>query len=148
MNFMKTMIIALSMLFVVSVKSYAADEKVAAAVLRSFQKSFRTASDVSWTKVKDLYKAEFVLDGQSLSVWYNTDGDLVALTRLLTHNQLPIAAQISLKKDYSDYTLVNLFEVDNQEGNNYYAVVDNTKSTLKLKADAAGNWMVYEKHRK
>lgn len=145
---MKTMIIALFTLCMISVKSYAADEKVAAAVLQSFQKSFSTASDVSWSKVKDFYKAEFVLDGQSLSVWYNTNGDLVALSRLLTLNQLPIAAQISLKKDYSDYTLANLFEVDNDEGSNYYAIVDNIKATLKLKADAAGKWTVYEKRRK
>ena len=145
---MKTMIIALSMLFMISVKSYAGDERVAAAVLESFQKSFSTASDVSWAKIKDFYKAEFVLDGQSLTVWYNTDGDLVALTRLLTVNQLPIAAQISLKNDYSNYALMNLFEVDNDEGTNYYAVVDNVKATVKLKADAAGKWLVYEKHRK
>jgi hypothetical protein len=145
---MKTMILALSMLLVINVKSYAADEKVAAAVLQSFEKSFSTASDVSWTKVRDFYKAEFVLDGQSLNVWYNTSGDLIALSRLLTINQLPIAAQISLKKDYNDYILANLFEVDNEEGNNYYAVVDNTKATLKLKTDGGGKWMVYEKQRK
>jgi hypothetical protein len=145
---MKTMIIALSMLFMLSVKSYAGDEKVAAAVLQSFQSSFSTASDVSWSKVKDFYKAEFVLDNQSLTVWYNTNGDMIALTRLLTINQLPIASQISLKKDYSNYILANLFEVDNDEGNNYYAVVDNVNATLKLKADVSGKWVVYEKQRK
>jgi hypothetical protein len=145
---MKTMIIAFITLCMMSVKSYAGDEKVATAVLLSFQKSFSTASDVTWTKVKDLYKAEFTLDNEPLTVWYNPDGNMVALTRLITANQLPIAAQVALKKDYSNYTVVNLFEVDTDEGNNYYAVVDNVKSTLKLKADAGGDWMIYDKRRK
>ena len=145
---MKSLLIALTMLCMVTIKSYAGEEKVAEVVLQSFQKSFNNAVNVNWSKVKDLYKAEFKSDGQSLTVWYNADGDLVALTRIIEIDQLPLASQLSLKKDYSNYALVNLFEVDNEEGNNYYAIVDNTKATVKLKAGINGKWSVYEKHNK
>jgi len=145
---MKQIIIALSMLCIITVKSYAGEEKVAKAVLESFEKSFRNASEVKWSYIKDLYKAEFLLDDHALVVWYNADGGMVALSRIITLEQLPLAAQLSFKNDFSDYTLANLFEIDNEEGNNYYAVVDNAKAVLRLRADVNGKWIVYEKKRK
>jgi hypothetical protein len=146
---MKSMIIALMMLCTITVKNaYANDVKVSSAALLSFEKSFGSAENIRWSQVEDLFKVQFSLEGQSLSVWYNEDGEQVAISRTISVDQLPIALKLSLQKNFSSYNITDLFEVDNNEGNNYYVIADNTKTTLKLSSNLNGNWIVFEKHRK
>jgi hypothetical protein len=146
---MKSLFIALTMLAMVSTKnSYATEEKVAAAVLQSFQSSFNDAKNVTWSQVEDLYKAVFVLDGQTLSVWYNTEGDLIALSRKINPMQLPISLQTSLKKRAKSFTLTDLFEIDNDAGASYYAALENTCKKIMLESTSRGEWSIYKKSKK
>jgi hypothetical protein len=145
---MKSLLIAFTMLFILTAKSsYANEEKIAEIILQSFKSSFNDAKNVTWSRVEGLYKAVFVLDGQTLSVWYNPEGNLIALSRKLNPTQLPISLQTSLKKRSEGYTLTDLFEIDNDAGTLYYAELENTNKRIMLESTSRGEWSVYKRSR-
>ncbi len=129
--------------------SYANEEKITAVILQSFKTAFNDATNVTWSKVEDLYKAVFVLDGQTLSVWYNPEGNLIALSRKMNPVQLSLSLQKSLKRRSEGYTLTDLFEIDNDEGISYYAALENNSKKIVLKSTSSGeDWSIYKKNKK
>src|SRR6202000_1552673 len=79
--------------------------------VRSFKKDFATASNIVWEQKENFTKATFTLNGQVLFAFYNNNGDLQAVVRNIKSDQLPINLLASLKKDYNDYWITDLFEV-------------------------------------
>ena len=137
------------MLAMVSTKNtYANEEKISAFILQSFNNSFDNAKNVTWSKVKDLYKAEFVLNDQTLSVWYSPEGDLIALSRKMNPEQLPLSLQTSLQKRAEGYTITELFEIDNDAGTSYYAALENNSKKIILESISVGGWSIYQKSKK
>jgi hypothetical protein len=74
--FMKRLFVTLTLaLGLISLSSFASDDyKVSDAAVKSFNSSFRTASEVSWTVTGDIYKASFLLNGQYVSAYFNAEG--------------------------------------------------------------------------
>ena len=145
---MKRILVTLTILFsLVSSSSFANDEKVNSKVLKSFQSSFKTATDVDWTVSENFYKADFSLNGQYVAAYYDEAGQLIALTRNISSVQLPISLQTDLKKDHEGYWISDLFELANEQGTTYYVMLENADTKLILKS-AGSNWTRYEKQRK
>jgi hypothetical protein len=133
----------------VSTKSQAADEvTVSSAVIASFQSSFKNASEVSWKATENYYKADFVLNSQYVSAFYDNTGSLMAVTRNINSFQLPITLQTKLKNSYSSYWISDLFELSDDNGISYYATVENGDAKITLKSNGTGEWSVYQKQRK
>ncbi|HEU4633252.1 MAG TPA: hypothetical protein VFS22_04660 [Flavisolibacter sp.] len=145
---MKRIVITLTVLFsLVSLSSFAKEEKVNARVLESFQSSFKNATEVDWTVSENFYKADFSLNGQYVAAYYDDAGQLIALTRNISSTQLPISLQTSLKKDHEAYWISDLFEVANEQGTTYYVTLENADTKLVLKSSGT-NWNHYQKQRK
>ena len=145
---MKRIVITLTVLFsLVSLSSFAKEEKVNARVLESFQSSFKNATEVDWTVSENFYKADFSLNGQYVAAYYDDAGQLIALTRNISSTQLPISLQTSLKKDHEAYWISDLFEVANEQGTTYYVTLENADTKMVLKSSGT-NWTTYQKQRK
>ena len=130
----------------ISSSGFAADEpEVSRAAIASFQSTFATATEVKWTVNENYYKADFSLNGQYASAYYDVEGALIATTRNITSLQLPIALQASLKKDYNNYWVSELFEVSNETGTQYYVTLENADNKLILKAGSYNEWKTYKK---
>src|SRR5688500_9824361 len=114
---MKSIFILLTVIASVSgTSSYAADvPQVSKAAIASFQTSFSTATEVRWTIGENYFKADFALNGQYASAYYDEEGLLIATARNISTLQLPISLQAALKKDYSNHWVTELFEVSNEE---------------------------------
>ncbi len=146
---MKRFIIALTMAFsVFTMSAFAIDGTINPRVQKSFESSFASAKDVKWSMVENLYLAEFSVDGQKVSAFYDVEGTLVATARHIAPQQLPISLQSSLKKRSEGYTLADIFEVNNQDGTSYYVTIDNGEKRIMLKSGVAGDWSVYKKEKK
>lgn len=128
--------------------SFAAKKDIAPVVLQSFQGDFNNAKDVIWTFTSQYYKADFALNGQYVSAFYDEAGGLVAMTRNITSFQLPIYLQANLKKGYNGYWITDLFEVTNDMGTTYYATVENADTKVVLKSTAATRWSTFQKSNK
>ena len=143
---MKKLIIAAAMF--VSLSAFAGKEKVNEKVLHAFNTEFVNAQEVEWTISSDYFKASFGMNGQRVSAFYNTDGELMGLTRNIPSSQLPVRLQTSLSKEYSKYWISDLFEVSNNDGTSYYLTLENGNNKVVLKSSAGTNWSTYKKARK
>ncbi len=146
---MKRTIFALALSLVLGSASFANnDESINEKAAQSFKKEFAQAKDVSWQKTGDMIRATFTLNERVLFAYYNQSGDLMAITRNITTDQLPIALQTSLRKNYADYWVSDLFEMVSGGQTSYYITVENADHKVVLKSEDFGNWATYRKEKK
>lgn len=143
---MKKLIIAAAMF--VSLSAFANEEKVNSRVLYAFQSEFTTATEVEWKAATDYYMASFNMNGQRVFAYYNTDGQLMGITRNLSSAQLPVALQNNLKKNYAAYWISDLFEVANNNGTSYYVTLETGNSKIVLQSANGSDWSTYKRDRK
>jgi hypothetical protein len=131
-----------------STTAFAKDGDVSPVVLKSFQNQFTTATEANWSTAQNLYKVQFVLNSQHVVAFYSNEGSLVALTRNITSVQLPVALQAELKKDYEQFWISDLFELNNEEGTTYYVTLENADNKVVLKGSTFNSWSTYQKSKK
>jgi Protein of unknown function (DUF2874). len=130
--------------FLFSIKSFANDGTISVTVQESFNKSFKNATEVQWSTVNSFYKADFTFNGQHVSAFFEKEGSLVAVTRHLLSTALPVTLQADLKKDYEDYWISDLFEVNDDEGTSYFVTLQKQDVSLMLKSSGS-SWTEYRK---
>lgn len=130
-----------------SLKSNAQDIQVSASVSNAFHHAFKNASDVQWKDGGTYYKADFTLNGQYVTAFYNTEAKLMAVTRNISPVQLPVTLQNNLKTHYEDYWVSELFEVSDESGTSYYVTVEDGDSKITLKSIGT-QWSTFKKSRK
>jgi hypothetical protein len=141
---MKKTILTLA-IALLSLASFAAEVNVNSRVLTSFNIEFKSAKEVKWTAGSNYYKAAFVLNNQHVFAFYNVEGELLGLTRYISSLDLPIALQTSLKKEYAEYWISDLFEVSNASGTSYYMTVEDADRKVVLQSSNGSDWSVYQK---
>src|SRR5688572_22838123 len=120
---MKKMIVTLAVAMSTLV-AFAGDENVNAKVLDAFNTEFTTATEVEWTEGSNYYMAAFTYNNKHVFAYYNTDGDLLGLSRYISPADLPIGLQSNLKKNYPDYWVSDLFEVAKNGETGYYITLE------------------------
>jgi len=147
---MKFLLVTLiSVLSLVNTKAQASDDvNVSAAVLASFHSAFKNASDVKWKTSGDYYKADFVVNEQYVTAYYDDNASLVAVTRNINSYQLPVTLQTKLKASYEKCWISDLFELSDENGVSYYVTVENGDTKMTLKSANASDWNVYQKQSK
>jgi hypothetical protein len=123
-----------------------AQEKTPTVVTRAFQAVFTNVNQISWSQVSNLYKAEFTMDEQKISAFFDADGSFIASARNINVQQLPISLQIKLKNKYDEYNVAELIEVNNQAGTSYFLTLDGNNRKLQLKSNSYGDWTSYQKN--
>ena len=131
--------------FLFSFNSFANDGTISVTVQESFNKSFKNATEVKWSTVNSYYKADFTFNGQQVSAFFDTEGKLIAVARHLLSTSLPVTLQADLKKDYENYWISDLFEINDDLGTSYFVTLQNGDVTLMLKASSGGSWTEYRK---
>jgi len=146
---MKKTIFALALSLVLGTASFANnDESINERAAQSLKKEFAQAKDVSWQKTGDMLRATFTLNERVLFAYYNQSGDLMAITRNITTDQLPIALQTMLRKNYGGYWVSDLFEMVSGGQTSYYVTVENADQKVVLKSEDFGSWSTYRKEKK
>ena len=130
-----------------SLKSDAQEIQVSTAVSNAFHHAIKNASQVEWKDGGNFYKADFVLNGQYVTAFFNTDAKLMAVTKNISPVQLPITLQNNLKTAYDEYWVSELFELSDESGTSYYVTVEDGESRITLKS-FGNNWSTFKKSRK
>ncbi|HEY0579869.1 MAG TPA: hypothetical protein VGC75_04105 [Candidatus Nitrosocosmicus sp.] len=145
---MKRLLLTLTVIFsLFTLSSFADTITVTTPVLNSFNSSFKHATEVNWTVTRGIYKANFLMNGQYVSAFYDVDGKMVAVTRNITSFQLPLSLQTEIKNSYDQYWISDLFEIADEQGTSYYVTLESADSKLILKSEGS-NWTTYQKQRK
>ena len=140
---MKKSFIGLVILLTLSTSALRANsnEPVSAKVLASFQKEFSMAANVSWTPEKDknLYHAKFLYNNETMEAFFNSDGALLAIARLISERQLPMLITKALAIDYSNYAIRQVVEVTNEGETSYVVNLYDNSETIVLKCFSNGD---------
>src|SRR5256885_6418302 len=146
---MKKTILGLALSLLIGTATFANNDKtINQKAEQSFNKEFAQAKDVKWQKSGELVKATFTLNEQVLFAYYNESGDLVAITRNITTDQLPITLLTSLRKNFTEYWVSDLFEMVSGGETSYYVTVENAGYKVVLKSDDFASWTTYKKEKK
>ncbi|NOT52535.1 MAG: hypothetical protein HOP10_14795 [Chitinophagaceae bacterium] len=144
---MKKMILSLAIAFT-TLSAFAGEENVNQKVLNAFRNEFTNASQVEWTVSDDYYKASFIYNDNYVFAYYNTDGELLGMTRYISTTDLPIHLQMNLKKKYNSYWVSDLFEVAKNDVTSYYITVENADTRIVLKSTGGSEWSVFKTAKK
>ena len=147
---MKKQILTLSLAVLVAFSSAFANGKegVSQKAVESFSKEFVNAKNVQWESGKEFNRATFELNQQVMFAYYSADGDLLAVSRNITSNQLPIRLSADLKKQYGNFWISDLFEMASNNETSYYVTLESADQTIVLKAVGANAWELYKKEKK
>jgi len=143
---MKKVIVLLAIM-ISTLGAFANEERISQKVLDAFKTEFAAAKDVSWTVAADFFKAEFLFNNQHVTAFYNTDGELLGITRNITSLELPMSLQTALKKSYADYWISDLFEVTKSDSTGYYITLESADTVVVLKS-GDNEWNVFKKVKK
>ena len=145
---MKPILIAVALLAGTFTKSFAAEvPAVQPTVLQSFKTTFTTATEVGWSTTKDLYKADFSLNGRYVTAYFREDGTMQALVRHISADNLPLILQNSLKNKHNGAWVTDVLEVTSDNDVQYYVTLENANSQVVLKSSST-TWSTYQKQHK
>ncbi|MDO6433244.1 hypothetical protein Q4E93_21720 [Flavitalea sp. BT771] len=113
----------------------------------SFNKSFRGAQLMSTEAHAAFTKVMFKMNDVVMFAFYSKRGDLLAVTRNITSSQLPLGLLLSLKGDYKDYWITELFEFTGNEDSCYYVSLESADAKVTLRSNG-DSWEVYTTVRK
>jgi hypothetical protein len=139
-NIMKHLLFILTATIFIGIQSFAAGHPDTDPVSSSFQKQFRNAEEVQWSRVDDYFKASFLFEGQYVTAFYEGNGHLVALTRNISTTQLPLGLGLSLKKNFQEFWVTELFECTWEEGTVYYLTLENGKESILMRSAGHSEW--------
>ena len=108
-------------------------------VLEGFKKEFPTAQQVTWTVMGDFEKATFVYGGRRVVAYFTKDGALEGSVRDMFYDQLPLAAMTAVAKRFVDPEVLEVWEVNNNEGTRYRIRLTAKGRDFSLKVDPDGN---------
>jgi hypothetical protein len=147
---MKKRILTLSLLLVAAISfSFANNtEGIDKNVIVSFNKDFTSAHEVKWESNSKFIKVSFTIDKQAMYAYYTPAGELLAVTRYMSPEHLPISQLTSLRKNYSGYWVSDLFELKTDSETAYYITIENANSKLILKSVNSSSWEVYSREKK
>ncbi len=117
-------------------------------VISTFHKEFAQAKNVEWQQSNGLNKATFSLNGKVLFAFYTNAGELIAVSRNLTSDQLPIVLTSELKKDFADFWISDLFELSSNGQTSYYVTLENANQKLVMESIGLQGWQTFKKEKK
>ena len=136
---MKKIILTLA-IAISSFAAFATEENVSKKVLDAFKTEFNTVKDVEWTVGSDYCVASFTFNDKHLFAYYNTDGELLGLTRYISPIDLPLNLQIGLKNKSKGCWISDLFEVAKNGTTSYYITLENADSKTVLRSTGGSEW--------
>jgi hypothetical protein len=112
----------------------------------NFKREFPSATNISYKVKGQFTEVSFMWNNIRLQAFYNHDGELLATCRPIPESNLPLEAQLSLKKQYSDAIIREVVEYnDPNDGVSYYLTVATPKSAYLLHVSTSGAISVFKK---
>ncbi|MBS1660747.1 MAG: hypothetical protein JST68_06815 [Bacteroidetes bacterium] len=147
LNSIKKIALAAALIVTVGVTSSFANDRNDV-IKASFQKDFQKAELIEMKSSQSYTQLTFKMNDMVMFAFYNDNGELLAVTRNIKSNQLPIQLLLDLKRDYKNYWITDLFEFNGDGTNSYYVTVENADGTVTLRADNSTSWQLFSKKNK
>jgi hypothetical protein len=144
---MKKTFLSIALVLAAGISSTFANDNdgVSKSVKSSFSKDFKSATNVEWQQKSKFDKATFSFNNQIMFAYYDPTGMLLAVSRNISSENLPIKLQADLKNTYSNYWISDLFENAAHDVTTYYITLENADQKLILRSNDSNEWGVYQK---
>jgi hypothetical protein len=109
-----------------------------------FHKDFRQAELLGTKTGTDYTCFTIKVSGMILNAYYSNLGELLAITHNITSTQLPLTLLMQLNRDYANYWISDLFELDSNGQSTYFITVENGDKTITLRS-SDNNWNFFSK---
>ena len=117
-------------------------------VLKIFNATFASPSDVTWFDHINYYDVSFVQSGIRSNIKYDKEGNFLSSLRYYGQENLPINVISVIKKKYPSKKVYRVTEMTTSEEVNYYIKLEDNTSWTTIKISASGYTQVVEKYRK
>jgi len=144
---MKKMIFGTFLLVALSIASFAAGSKADKKLLSDLTMTLKNSTQVAHSITDNYTKATFSFNGKTTSVFHDqADGELIGFSIRITESELPQTALESVKRKYSDWTLVDaIMFIDKNANVNYYTQVKKDKQNIALQLSSNGHVSFYNR---
>jgi hypothetical protein len=145
---MKNFLFATLLLITSASTAFADPIKVNSSALYNFTSDFRNASNVNWVIEKEYSRAAFTFNSRKMEAFYNTRGEMIAHSKSITLDELPVNAKRTFAKKFEGYTVKEAILLEGLDENAYYISAENEKEMVILKVNENQQVSVYKKTKK
>lgn len=143
---MKKTLLALAIL--ISGTLLAATPNIDEKIERTFKETFPKAEKVTWFENENHYEVLFVNELVKCRMWYNKTGDVIRTERYYKEDGLCPFILAKVKAKYSDKKVFGVTEVNNEEGIQYYIILEDDKKWYHINANGSGSVSLQKKYNK
>jgi hypothetical protein len=141
-------LITLACIFATLTVAAATPPEVSEKVLKAFEQTFVSATDVVWHERENTYEARFKQSAIVTRASYDKEGNLLYTTRYYGEEMLPINVLTKLKKKFAGKTVYGITESATENDVNYHIVLQDENNWYIVKADSVGSMELFKKYRK
>ena len=125
------------------------EELVSARVRESFKKEFTSAVSVSWKEIKKekIYEAQFIYNNQRLCAFFDENGELLATSRAIHAESLPLLIIKGLNSKYEDFRLLEVLEHVKGAETSYLLKLDDSNVRVIVQAFPSGSFHLLKKEK-
>ncbi|MCW3106328.1 MAG: hypothetical protein JWQ09_834 [Segetibacter sp.] len=146
---MKNLILSALLAVTVATTAFATGESnISYFVLNSFRHDFKDVTNVAWTSKTDFAKATFIQNNRKMEVYYNPNGDLIAISKNIQLDELPVNAKRAFAKRYEGYTVKEAIQFDGTDEQGYYLSAENEQESVIIKIDQNEQLSLFRKSKK
>lgn len=91
-------------------------------VEKAFQKMYPGAKDIEWELKRDIYAADFKIDGKDVEAYFNAEGTWLRSKEDVSASSVPAAVKKAVKEAYPDFKIEDYNLVKDARGNEFYSV--------------------------
>ena len=142
---MKKTIFGTLVLIAFSITSFAGGNKADKKLLSDLTMALKNSTEVQHSSTDAYTRATFSFNGKTTSAYYDVDYELIGFSIRIKESELLQAALETMKKKYSNWTVVDaIIFIDGNANVKYYAQVKKDKKNLALQLSANGHVNIYQ----
>ena len=147
---MKKIILSTAFFLLLGLTALFANDKnpVSPEIRSSFKKDFSSANHISWHKQKEYEVASFVLNGETMNAYYNEKAEMIVVVHNMLSDHLPIYLMSSLKNNFADFWITELFETAAPGESNYHIKLENADQVVVMRSVDSAEWVLEKKTKK
>ncbi|WP_143309751.1 hypothetical protein [Chitinophaga vietnamensis] len=143
------LVVAAVMLSASTLFAEAYETTVSYKIKAAFDESFTGAKDVKWyTEDNKTFTAKFTISNNKVTAFFDTNGDLLATSRYIQQENLPLQVINSMMKKYPDNNVYCVVEYTSGTNVVYMITLVDDQYWTVLRADTAGNLKQFSRLKK
>ena len=137
---MKKIIIGTLVLIALSITAFAGGNKADKKLLSDLTMALKNSTEVQHSSTDAYTRATFSFNGKTTSAYYDVDYELIGFSIRIKESELLQAALETMKKKYSNWTVVDaIIFIDGNANVKYYAQLKKDKKNLAIELSANGH---------